>query len=401
MVTLTVTEKGYAGDVPALLARGLRARERADAGPIALVSCDNVPSNGRHLRGVIERAVTSDWIRANVSYPSTMVDRIVPAPTPSVLADAEAALGVRDLAALSAEPYRQWVIEDVFPGGRPAWERAGAVLTADVGPWERLKLRTLNGVHSALAYLGALAGRETIAEALEIPGMRDALRRLVAEDIAPSFAPPPGISVVAYGDSVLDRFANPVIAHRTVQVAMDGSQKLPQRVLHTMLDRRAAGAAPHWAALVVAAWMRFAQGVADDGRALPLDDPLASDIRAALAVGCRRAARPAGGVPTRVRRGRRAAQAGLRLVHRAREARRRPDPGGCRTVTPPRVGLIGANGHGRWHRRLLAPRHASGCCAGSASRIRRRSTPIRHCRTTCPSSTTIARCCGPRGPMSS
>jgi fructuronate reductase len=212
-----------------------------------------------------------------------MVDRIVPASTEETRARARAALGVSDLAAVAAEPYRQWVIEDDFPAGRPAWERAGAVLTGDVEPWERLKLRALNGVHSALAYLGALAGCQTIAEALDLPDMRGMLERFIAEDIAPSFTPPPGVSVVEYGRSVLARFANPVIEHRTLQVAMDGSQKLPQRVLHTVLDRRVAGADPLWGTLVIAAWMRFVGGRADDGRALPLDDPLAGAIRAALA----------------------------------------------------------------------------------------------------------------------
>jgi fructuronate reductase len=162
-------------------------------------------------------------------------------------------------------------------------DRAGAILTADAGPWERLKLRTLNGVHSAVAYLGAVAGRPTVAGALRIPGMWDVMCRFIAEDVAGSLQPPPGITVVAYGDSVLDRFADPGIAHRTVQIAKDGSQKLPQRVLHTIADRRAAGAVPRWAALVVAAWMRYAQGRADDGSALPLDDPLAADIRERLA----------------------------------------------------------------------------------------------------------------------
>jgi fructuronate reductase len=322
VVTLTVTEKAYRMDpaigrlladaevvadlttdrppqtVPGLLVRGLLARARAGAGPIALVSCDNLPSNGKRLRGLVEQALPlagvgelPDW----VSFPSTMVDRIVPATTEETLARARAALGVADLAAVAAEPYRQWVIEDVFPAGRPAWERAGAVLTDDVEPWERLKLRALNGVHSALAYLGALAGCQTIAEALRLPGMRSVLERFIAEDIAPSFTPPPGVSVVEYGESVLERFANPVIEHRTLQVAMDGSQKLPQRVLHTLLDRRGTGAEPRWGALVVAAWMRFAGGRADDGRALPLDDPLAGAIRAEL--------EGAGGKPAEVVRG--------------------------------------------------------------------------------------------------
>jgi fructuronate reductase len=291
IVTLTITEKGYrpGAAVPEYLVRGLIARQRSDAGPIALVSCDNLPANGRHLRGVVTSALRGaepavlEWVAANVTFPGTMVDRIVPATTPRTLATAAAALGARDLAAVGAEPYTQWVVEDDFPAGRPAWERAGVVMTGDAGPWERLKLRTLNGVHSAIAYLGALAGRDTIADALEVPGMVRAMRCFIAEDVALSLSPPDGVSVVEYGDEVLGRFANPAIGHRTVQVAMDGSQKLPQRVLHTIQDRRAAGAEPRWGALVVAAWIRFVQGAADDGRSLPLDDPLAADLRTRLA----------------------------------------------------------------------------------------------------------------------
>ncbi|WP_250002858.1 mannitol dehydrogenase family protein [Actinoplanes sp. M2I2] len=311
IVTLTVTEKGYKLDpatgrlllddelradletgrsprtVPGLLIRGLGARRRADAGPIALMSCDNLPANGHRMRGLITTLAAataiSDWVRENVTFPGTMVDRIVPASTAETLAVAARALGVRDRAAVSAEPYSAWVIEDDFPAGRPTWELAGAVLTGDPRPWESLKLRTLNGVHSAIAYLGAVAGHETIAAALAMPGLEGAMRRFIAEDIAPSLVPPPGVDTVAYGEEVLARFANPAMGHRTVQVAMDGTQKLPQRVLHTIQNRREAGAVPRWAALVVAAWMRFVQGVADDGSPLPLDDPLADRIRARLA----------------------------------------------------------------------------------------------------------------------
>jgi fructuronate reductase len=284
---------GPPATVPGLLVRGLIARARAGAGPVALVSCDNLPSNGKRLHGLVTQALAYggteealvEWVRASVTFPGTMVDRIVPATTAETLATAERVLGVSDQAAVAAEPYLQWVIEDDFPGGRPAWERAGAVLTGDASPWERLKLRALNGVHSAIAYLGALAGREMIAEALEIPGMVTMLRRFVAEDVAGSLVPPDGVSVVEYGDSVLERFANAAIRHRTIQVAMDGSQKLPQRVLHTLLDRRAAGASPRWGALVLAAWMRFVQGESDAGQPLPLDDPLAERIRKALSAG--------------------------------------------------------------------------------------------------------------------
>ena len=308
IVTLTVTEKAYRLDsagqlqvdgalraelteqaapesIPALLVAGLVARANAGAGPIALVSCDNLPSNGRRLRGAVGQALElagAGPVDDFVTFPGTMVDRIVPATTHETLAVAQAALGLRDDAAVAAEPYTEWVIEDDFPGGRPAWESAGAVLTGDAGPYERLKLRALNGVHSALAYLGGLAGCETIADAMRLPGMRMMLERFVAEDIAPTLTPPAGRSVVDYGASAIERFSNPAIEHRTAQVAMDGSQKLPQRLLHTIADRRATGESAQWGALIVAAWMRHVGGRSDDGRTLELDDPLADRIRAAL-----------------------------------------------------------------------------------------------------------------------
>lgn len=280
VITLTVTEKAYepGSAVMRLLAEGLRRRDGGGAPPLAVMSCDNLPSNGHRLRQVLGGP-------EGVAFPCTTVDRIVPATTPAILQTAADALGVQDFAAVQAEPYRQWVIEDAFPGGRPRWDLAGAVLTGDVGPWEQLKLRTLNGVHSTLAYLGALAGCETIADALRLPGMLDTLRRFIAEEVAPSFVPPPGIDVVAYGDEVLERFANPAIRHRTIQVAMDGTQKLPYRVLETVRSRRRDGAEPRYGALVIAAWMRFAAGRDDDGRALPLDDPLAPAVKAKLAGG--------------------------------------------------------------------------------------------------------------------
>ncbi len=311
VVTFTVTEKAYGtgsgngwtsgtgphgqgaapdpGGVMSLLVRGLIRRAGAGAGPIALVSCDNLPGNGHVLRRVVhERLALAGqddvlaWVGEEVGFPTTMVDRIVPATTPELLERAGALLGVSDAAPVCAEPFRQWVIEDDFPGGRPAWDRAGAVLTDDVEPWERMKLRALNSLHSALAYLGALAGVETIAEALRLPGATDLLRRFVDEDIAPTLAPPPGQDARTYADTVLERFANPALGHRTLQVAMDGTQKLPQRLIGTITDRRQAGASPRWAALVLSGWMRFVRGRADDGGPLPLNDPLADTLRAAV-----------------------------------------------------------------------------------------------------------------------
>ncbi|WP_327010112.1 mannitol dehydrogenase family protein [Dactylosporangium sp. NBC_01737] len=276
VVTFTVTEKAYApgSAVLDLLVRGLRLRET----PLALVSCDNLNNNGERLRDLVGTALQDPDVMALLSFPGTMVDRIVPATTPQSLATVETLLGARDEAAVVGEPFRQWVVQDDFPGGRPAWERAGVVLTTDTAPYELRKLRALNGVHSALAYLGALAGEPTIDRALALPGARGAMERFVACDIAPTIT---ALPVIPYGEQVLERFANAALGYRTLQVAGDGSQKLPQRILGTVADRRAAGAVPEFAALVLAAWIRFVGGRADDGTELPLDDPLAAQLRTA------------------------------------------------------------------------------------------------------------------------
>jgi fructuronate reductase len=298
VVTLTVTEKGYRHDpatgrlrlddegiradlagapprtVVGQLVRGLAARRGADAGPVTVVCCDNLSHNGRTLAGLVGEFVAAlpdeplaEWIASHVSFPSTVVDRIVPATTPEDRAQARRRIGLDDFGTVVTEPFKQWVIEDDFPGGRPAWEKAGAQLTADVTPYEVIKLRMLNGAHSALAYLGVLAGCETIAEAMGRFG--EVARRLMSDD--------DGFDLAAYEQQLLDRFANPALRHRTVQVAMDGSQKLPQRLLTTVRERRAVGAEPRWAALAVAAWMRWVCV------APRLEDPMADRLRAAVA----------------------------------------------------------------------------------------------------------------------
>ena len=215
---------------------------------------------------------------ALLSFPGTMVDRIVPATTPATLDRAESLVGARDEAAVAAEPFSQWVMQDDFPGGRPAWDLAGAVLTADTAPYELRKLRVLNGVHSALAYLGALAGAPTVDAALALPGYHAAMQRFIASDIAPTLTELP---VIPYGEQVLQRFANSARAIARCRSRWTAAQKLPQRLLGTVADRRAAGAVPTYAALVLAAWIRFVGGRADDGTELPLDDPLARSLRGA------------------------------------------------------------------------------------------------------------------------
>jgi len=321
IVSLTVSEKGYRYDpatrrlrlgdpeiaadlagrpprtVIGQLTAGLAARSVGGAAPLTVVCCDNLPANGPTVRGLVldfarawaaggaGPAALPDWIGERVAFPATMVDRIAPATTDADLADVAALLGgVRDLAAVVAEPFTQWVIEDSFAGPRPAWERAGAQLVPDVAPYEKVKLRMLNGTHSAVAYLGGLAGYEFIAEAVADDVLAGCAQRLMAADIAPTLTAPPDMDLGEYAAQVLRRFGNTALRYRCAQVAMDGSQKLPYRLRDTIADRLAAGATPVWATLAFAAWMRHVWTQrADDGRPFPVDDPLADVFRARLA----------------------------------------------------------------------------------------------------------------------
>jgi fructuronate reductase len=302
IVSLTVTEKGYRSGSAVIgqLVRGLDTRRRESGAPVTVLSCDNLAANGDAVRSRVlgfcaglpsaERERLAGWIEDNVRFPSTMVDRIVPATTAEDRAEVRAILGLGDEATVVAEPFRQWVIEDDFAAGRPAWERAGAQLTTDVAPYEAVKLRLLNGTHSLLAYLGALAGYDTIAETVADPRIAEIAVGLMEHDVLPTLTVPDDVDVAAYRADVLRRFANPALRHRTTQVAMDGSQKLPLRLLGTIRDRYALAETPWRAVLAVAAWMVYvADGVSRTGRPLPLDDPLAGRLREAA--GARRDAR--------------------------------------------------------------------------------------------------------------
>jgi fructuronate reductase len=220
------------------------------------------------------------WIADEGAFPSTMVDRIVPATTPPDIEALAAATGVLDLAPVVHEPFRQWVIEDRFvAGARPDLAAAGAQMVADVAAFERMKLRCLNATHSALAYLGHLAGHETIAEAVADAPFAAYCRHLWRAEIIPTLAAPEGVDLHAYADALLARYANPAIRHRTWQIAMDGSQKLPQRILSTIADDLAAGRPCPGLVLAVAGWMRYVGGVDERGRAIDVRDPLARRLR--------------------------------------------------------------------------------------------------------------------------
>ncbi|WP_232662799.1 mannitol dehydrogenase family protein [Pseudonocardia sp. TRM90224] len=318
VVTMTVTEKGYRraadgsldttdpvvrsdlenaaapGSAIGRLVRGLQRRATTHGTPITVLSCDNLVGNGEVVRGLVvdfcaalpspEGEPLREWIASSVTFPSSMVDRIVPATTDADRDEAARLLGLRDEGLVVAEPFTQWVIEKDFAGPVPAWHRAGATLTADVAPFEAVKLRLLNATHSLLAYTGALAGYATIAEAVRDERLAAAATALMAEDSLPTLTRPDGLDLDEYQRSVLHRFANPALKHRTTQVAMDGSMKLPVRLLGTVRERLRAGAEPRWAALAVAAWMVYvARGADVNGTPLPLDDPLADRLRAAAA----------------------------------------------------------------------------------------------------------------------
>ena len=313
IVSLTVTEKGYCHDpatgrlneshpdvvadlenpeapVSALgyLVAAIEQRRKRNVPPITVLCCDNLPDNGPLLRGlVIEHSALRDdalssWIAGNVAFPATMVDRIVPATTAADRNAMAELLGVADEGLVVTEPFTQWVIEDNFSGPRPRWEDAGAELVADVAPYELAKLRLLNGCHSSIAYLGYLAGHRYVHQAIADQALWPFIAYLMIREISPTLTAPAGFDLEEYQRALLARFANPTLNHRTWQIAMDGSQKLPQRLLGTVRDRLSAGQGIDGICLAVAAWMRYVCGIDEQGERIDVSDPL-SDRLAALA----------------------------------------------------------------------------------------------------------------------
>lgn len=292
VVTLTVTEAGYRPDAaPTRLLAGLRARRAADAGPLTLVPCDNLPDNGAVLAGALRGLADPDlraWLDTSVSIATTMVDRITPQPTDADRATVLAVTGTDDVSPVVTEPFSEWVISGDFPGGRPAWESAGAVLTDDVTPYEQRKLWLLNGGHSLLAYVGTLRGHTTVDEAVD----DEETKALLAQwwSVCLPHLPVGRADAEAYCAALLDRFANPRIGYALAQIATDGSQKLPVRLLPVLRAERAAGRLPEVAVTVLAAWVLHLRGSgvpvrdvrADELRPLA-DRPIADAVPAVLA----------------------------------------------------------------------------------------------------------------------
>lgn len=289
IVTLTVTENGYsyspsserldvddpvvradlAGGTPrstiGQLARGLQARASSGGDPLSVLSCDNLAANGKHTEKLVreflyalpgsEASETLAFLDRAVTFPSSMVDRIVPAATPQLREEVSVLLGAHDVIPVPGEPFTMWAIEDRFAGGRPAWEAGGAVFTDEVARYEQMKVRLLNGTHSLIAYLGALRGVATIPEAIALGGIEHAARAVMRGEYEPSVEAPTGVDLREYERQLFERWGNSALGHRTSQVGSDGSVKLRQRIPEPAMQALGRGDMPHLIALTVSGYL--------------------------------------------------------------------------------------------------------------------------------------------------
>lgn len=318
IVSLTVTEKGYCRklncgnlkmdhplilhdlehpatprSVPGILLAGLHTRMKRNLKPFTVLSCDNLEKNGAAVRQTVldlaclveqkyhEYHGLSSWILEECKFPSTMVDRIVPATTDEDAQFVHNVLHIDDLLPLSCEPFRQWVIEDTFVDGRPEWEKVGVQLVSDVAPYEVAKLCMLNAAHSTLAYISLLLDIKTIDEAISQEVLRSFLYDMITDEVIPAIRPsmPANFDLCLYRDEIFARFANPALKHRTAQIAADGSQKIPQRLFGTLAKCDQQKLPYHRLALAIAAWFTFLRGYSDQDVSYDIQDPLSEQLR--------------------------------------------------------------------------------------------------------------------------
>ncbi|MEZ9419104.1 fructuronate reductase [Vibrio breoganii] len=312
IVSMTITEKGYCADPQSrkldntnplivhdlensstpqsaigLICEALRIRKNKGLPPFSVMSCDNIPENGILTKDVvIEFASQLDeslgqWIESEVTFPSTMVDRIVPAMTEDQFEEVERQTGYRDPCGIVCEDFRQWVVEDNFVAGRPDWDKAGAMLVEDVLPYEEMKLRMLNGSHSFLAYNGSLAGYEYIYQCMEDEQLRKVTHKLMVEEQGRSLSPDLDVNLNEYADLLIERFSNPNVKHKTAQIAMDGSQKLPQRAIDPFLTLQQRSIESKVQPAIVAGWMHYLIQLQESNQ--EIYDPLADSFKEIIA----------------------------------------------------------------------------------------------------------------------
>jgi mannitol 2-dehydrogenase len=308
IVSLTVTEGGYFIDPatgrfdphhPEIVAdaetphrtafgaiiAALQARRTAGLPPFTVMSCDNLPGNGHVTRAAVaglarlSDPALAQWIETNVAFPNGMVDRITPATGPRERAMA-AAFGLDDPVPVTCEPFRQWVVEDHFPQGRPALERVGVTLTPHVHAFEMMKIRILNGGHATIAYPGGLMDIEYVHEAMAHPLIRGFLDKVETEEIIPYVPPVPDTDIPAYYRLIVERFSNPEVADTERRLCLDGSNRQPKFIIPSLRDALAAGGKIEGLALVSALWCRYCFGETDNGTPIPPNDPNWDDLQA-------------------------------------------------------------------------------------------------------------------------
>jgi len=310
VVTMTITEGGYnvnettgrfdganeavqadlrhpsnPATVFGYLAEALDRRRQAGIPPFTLMSCDNMQGNGH----VTQTALVSfarlrddalaNWIERHVAFPNSMVDRITPQTTDAERELVAREFGIADRWPVVTEPFRQWVVEDVFSDGRPALEKVGVQLVGDVFPYETMKLRLLNASHLAMGYLGYIAGYRTVDAVIADPLFRTFIERQMREEVAPLLPPVPGIDLESYQRTLIERFSNPKIGDQVARVCLDGSAKVPKFLLPALHDALAAGRPHRWLTLALAGWLRYLIGVDDKGEQIELQDARAAELQ--------------------------------------------------------------------------------------------------------------------------
>lgn len=314
ILSLTITEKGYCyneeGNLdqtnPAIqndlknpdapmtglgyIVSGLARRRREKMKPFTVMSCDNLPGNG-HLtqKLVLEFANLIDaglaqWIKENVRFPSAMVDRITPVTKPEIVDLVKGQFGVDDAWPVVCEDFRQWVLEDSFCDGRPPFEKVGVQIVKDVEPYEKMKIRLLNGSHSALSYISYLMGYRQVDKAMADPLIAAFVRAYMDHDITPSVPDVPGMDLTAYKDILIKRFANPAIADQVQRLAEDGSQKIPNAILPCIEHQLKTGGSLKYASLALAGWFRYLTGVDEQMNAIEIKDPLKGELQSRVQV---------------------------------------------------------------------------------------------------------------------
>jgi len=292
IVSLTITEGGYdvANDPTpragtwALMAEALRRRRARGVAPFTVMSCDNLQGNGEVAQSALTAVAGLDdpglaeWIAEDVSFPSTMVDRITPITTDGDRAAVRESFGVDDRWPVVCEPFAQWVVEDDFPAGRPPYEDAGVQVVGDVLPYELMKVRLLNGSHQALAYFASLCGYELVHEAAQDELIRRFLRGYMREEVAPTLPPVAGVDLDRYQAELIERFSNSAVRDTVARLCEASSDRVPGFVLPAIRDQLAAGGEIRRSAAVVASWARYAEGVDDQGQPIDVVDRRAAAL---------------------------------------------------------------------------------------------------------------------------